>query len=52
MSWQKWVLVAFYVANVFLTVALIGKRREPITPGVAATVIALYGGLVALVVTA
>jgi len=52
MSIAKYVLLAWYAINVLMTVAAIGKPKQPITPGVAAISLFIFGGLCWLVVIA
>lgn len=48
--WQQTFLVIYFLLNAVGTVALIGKRREPITPGVAAFAVLVYAALIYFVV--
>ena len=52
MSWFKIVLLAVLAANLIATVAMVGKPREPITPGFAAFNIVWNAALAVLVVLA
>ena len=52
MSWQQWFLVIYFMANALASVAFVGRPREPISSGAAVIMVVLYGGLVAVVVTA
>jgi hypothetical protein len=52
MNWHKWVFVAFCTFSTFATISMIGKKREPLTHGVAIVTIIVNLLLVALVVTA
>lgn len=45
MNAWTWVLIAYFVANALGSVALIGRDRDPISPGVAVFCLFLYAGL-------
>lgn len=51
MTWFDWALVSFWAVNALGTVLLIGRHREPVTPGVALGVIVVNALLVAGLVT-
>jgi hypothetical protein len=46
MTWFGWLVVAYWSANALGSVALIGRKREPITPGVAIGLIVVYALLI------
>lgn len=46
MSWFLWLLAAYFAANLLGSIALVGKRREPITPGGAVVLVILYAGII------
>ena len=48
MTWFDWFLCGYWLLNIFLTIAYIGKEREPFTPGVAAFSSALFVALIAV----
>lgn len=50
MSWLLWGVVAYFVLGSLTTVGLIGKKREPVTPGVAVGVLLIHAALIAAVV--
>lgn len=41
-----WFTVIWWTINAIAAVWLVGKEREPITPGAAAFSVLLYGGLI------
>ena len=41
MPWQQWILLAMYGVNIVGTPILVGRKRDPVTPGVAAGAVAL-----------
>lgn len=43
MTWFGWFLIGYWAANALGSIALIGHRRDPITPGVAVALVILYG---------
>jgi hypothetical protein len=51
MTWFDWILVAWLTLGVVLTIALIGKPRKPITPGVAVATLVINSALVLGVLT-
>jgi len=52
MSWQKRFLAIWITASALLTVTAVGKRREPITPGMAAATVLIGAGPVLAVISA
>lgn len=50
MNWFDWTLIAWLALGVLSAIALIGKPRKPVTPGVAVTTLLINGALVAGVV--
>jgi len=44
-------LVAYFATNALMTVAYVGKPREAVTPSVAMWSVAIYAGLITLVIT-
>lgn len=50
MNWLFWLLPALYTIGALATVASVGKPRKPITPGLAATVVATNGLLIGLLI--
>ena len=46
MTWFGTFLILYWASNALLTVALIGRRREPLAPGAAAVVVAIYALLI------
>jgi hypothetical protein len=52
MTWQKIVLIVWLALGALVTILAVGRKREPITPAMAAIVALLDVGLIALVVTA
>jgi hypothetical protein len=50
MNWFDWTLIAWLALGVLSAIALIGKPRKPITPGVAVTTLVINGALAAGVV--
>lgn len=50
MTWQLWIVIAFIALNSFAVILSIGRPRVPITPGVAAYIIAINAATVALIV--
>lgn len=41
MVWEAWTLIALFVFGGLGTVCLVGRKREPITPGVAVVTLIL-----------
>ena len=39
MTWFKWLLVVLIVISTAANVAMVGKEREPLSPGAAAAVV-------------
>ncbi len=37
-----WFFVLYFAANAIASVAMVGKRRDPISPGVAAGLVVIY----------
>lgn len=52
MNWFKVVLIVWFAIEAIGTVTRVGKEREPLTTGVAATSVAIWGAAVLLVVMA
>lgn len=52
MSWAKYVLLGWIAASILLNIAMVGKRREPLTANNAAISTVILGGIAALVVIA
>jgi len=52
MGWPKYILIAWLVLGALLTIAHVGKKREPMTAGTAALSTVFTAGLVWLVVLA
>lgn len=52
LSWQQWLLAAFFGFNSLVTIAFIGKDRKPLEPVTAMIVVIINAALIAAVVTA
>lgn len=50
MSWMLWLVVGWFVVNILGSIALIGKKREPITPRTVIVASILWIGLIVLVI--
>lgn len=47
-----WLCAAFLTFGTLSTIALVGKRREPITPGMAVLTVVINGVIVGVLVSA
>ena len=50
MTWMLWVVIGFQLAVIITTISQTGKKREPVTPGVAAASTVVSLALIALVI--
>lgn len=46
MSVFAWILVAYFAANALFAIGIVGKEREPWTPGQAVAAQFIYAGLI------
>lgn len=46
MSTAGWIIVGFLALSALVTVWMVGKPREPVTPGGALATVVIYGALV------
>jgi hypothetical protein len=51
MSALQWYVVSSCVLNAVVLVALVGRKREPVTPTAAAIQVAIYAAIVAMALT-
>lgn len=51
MTWQLWILVGIHAMGAIVTVGTVGEQRKPTTPGVAAIIVAVQLGVLALIFT-
>jgi hypothetical protein len=49
-EFAKWFLVGAFALGALLTIVSIGKRRQPLTPGTAATVVAVNAIYIVLII--
>jgi len=50
MSWLDWTIIAILGLSAITNVAIVGKARKPVTPGIAAINVLLTGLLIAGIV--
>lgn len=50
MDWILWLVVVLLVFSTVTSITQIGKPREPLTPGVAATTVVLQGLIISAII--
>lgn len=50
MTWILWVVVALLAFGTVVSITQVGKPREPVTPGVAATTVVIQGLIISAII--